>query len=223
MDENPTNAKEQHELGQKYHEGDGLEKDQKKAFYWYTKAAEQGYGKALFSLAVYHANGWGGAPKDKKLAKQYEAKSVEQFTKAAEQGDADAQQSLGEAYDSPSFGGVSKDKKKAAYWYDKAYEQFARAAEQGNAYAQYKLGVLHITYYNRLRGIQDDDAKVVYWFTKAAERGNADAQYGLGGCYQYGNRGVRENKEKAIYWYTKAAEQGHAMAQDSLRRIRSER
>jgi TPR repeat protein len=222
MDENPTNAKEQCELGKKYRWGNGLQQDQKKALYWFNKASEQGNAEASFLVAVYYDHGWGGVPEDKKMAKHYEARSVEQFTKAAEQGDADAQQSLGSAYGSPSFGGVSKDKKKEAYWYAKAFEQFTKAAENGDADAQYKLGVLHITYYNSLQGIQNDDKKVVYWFTKAAERGNADGQYGLGGCYHYGIRGVRENEEKAIYWYTKAAEQSHANAQDSLGRIYSD-
>jgi len=222
MDEDPTNAKEQYELGQKYRWGNGLQQDQKKAFYWFGKASEQGNAEASFLVAVYYAHGWGGVSKDKKMARNYEAKSVEQFTKAAEQGDADAQQSLGSAYGSPSFDGVSRDKKKEAQWYAKAFEQFTRAAEKGDAAAQYKLGVLHITYYNSLQGIQNDDEKVVYWFTKAAERGNADGQYGLGGCYHHGIRGVRRNEEKAIYWYTKAAEQGHANAQDSLGRIYSD-
>jgi len=42
MNSNPTNAKEQFALGEKYEEGDGVSKDLKKAAYWYTKAAEQG-------------------------------------------------------------------------------------------------------------------------------------------------------------------------------------
>ena len=40
------NAKAQCNLAWSYDEGDGVEVDHEKAFYWYTKAAEFGYPKA---------------------------------------------------------------------------------------------------------------------------------------------------------------------------------
>ena len=43
------------------------------------------------------------------------------LTKAAEQGDAEAQRELGNCYDKGY--GVPKDEKKAAYWYNKAAER----------------------------------------------------------------------------------------------------
>jgi TPR repeat protein len=117
--------------------------------------------------------------------------------KAAKQGDASAQYSLGCMY----FG---QDATKAVYWYTKA-------AEQGQASAQSDLGVM----YSRGQGVAKDDTKAVYWVTKAAEQGVANAQNNLGVMYNNGE-GVAKDYTKAVYWYTKAAEQGKASAQYNL-------
>ena len=164
------------------------------------------------------------------------------YSKAAEQGYADAQNRLGLRYDNGE--GVPQDKAKAVYWYTKAAEQgntsaqnslgychqhgegvpqdkakavywYTKAAEQGNASAQNNLGYC----YQHGEGVPQDKAKAVYWYTKAAEQGNASAQYNLGSCYDYG-QGVPRDKSKAVYWYTKAAEQGHADAQKRLDEIK---
>jgi hypothetical protein len=75
--------------------------------------------------------------------------------KAAEQGFASAQNSLGFAYE---FGqGVPKDFSQAAYWYRKA-------AEQGKADAQMALGVLYV----RGAGLPQDYAEAYFWFDVAA-------------------------------------------------------
>jgi len=50
MNDNPTDANEQYELGKKYYWGEGVPEDKEKAVYWYTKAAEQGHFDACCSL-----------------------------------------------------------------------------------------------------------------------------------------------------------------------------
>ena len=166
-------------------------------FYWYDLVnsaewkAEHGDAEAQYTL------GWRSSFYDK----DYE-KAVYWYTKSAEQGDAFAQNNLGERYYNGE--GVSLDYEKAVYW-------FTKSAEQGNASAQFNLGRC---YYNG-EGVSQDYAKAVYWFTKAVEQGNADAQYYLGICYEYG-RGVTKDIEMAVQWYTKAAEQGDDHAQNSL-------
>ena len=67
-----------------------------------------------------------GAPKDFAQATQW-------FRKAADQGQADSQNSLGYAYFTGQ--GVNRDFRQAAEW-------FRKAAEQGHAFAQSKLGHL---------------------------------------------------------------------------------
>ena len=114
----------QYNLGVCYGNGIGVAKDEKKAVYWYTKAAEQGYAIAQNNLGRCYDNGI-GVEKDEK-------KAVEWYTKAAEQGYAGAQNNLGVCYGTGS--GVEKDEKKAVYWYMKA-------AEQGYAYAQIQLAI----------------------------------------------------------------------------------
>ena len=41
MNDNPTNADEQYELGRKYRKGDSVSKNLEKARYWFSKAAEK--------------------------------------------------------------------------------------------------------------------------------------------------------------------------------------
>ena len=133
------------------------------------------------------------------------AKAVEWYRKAAEQGNASAQNALGNCY--LSGNGVTKDYAKAVEWYRKA-------AEQGNATAQNSLG---ICYYDG-NGVTKDYAKAVEWYTKAAEQGHVWGQDNLGDCY-YSGKGVTQDYAKAVEWYRKAAEQGNSDAQANLSRM----
>jgi len=81
--------------------------------------------------------------------------------KAAEQGDSDAQLSLGVLYDNGQ--GVPQDYTQAGAWYRKA-------AEQGDAAAQYALGDL----YRGGQGVPQDYAEAYFWFDIAAA-GQPDA------------------------------------------------
>ena len=164
--------------------------------------------------------------------------AVKWYRKAAEQGYAAAQYSLGFCYD---FGkGVTRDEQEAVKWYRKAADQghitaqynlgvsydsgqgvtqnykeavkwYRKAAEQGHAQAQRKLGY-HLR--KGLGGIQDDK-EGVKWYQKAAEQGDADAQHNLGYCYLHGV-GVKKDYQEAVKWYRKAVEQGNALAQCGL-------
>ena len=79
--------------------------------------------QAQYNLGLMYDNGQ-GVPQDYKQA-------VKWYTKAAEQGDANAQYSLGYMYANGQ--GVPQDYKQAVMW-------FTKAAEQGDADAQYNLG-----------------------------------------------------------------------------------
>ncbi|MDR2869348.1 MAG: hypothetical protein LBV04_02760 [Deferribacteraceae bacterium] len=156
----------------------------------------------------------------------------------AEQGDAHAQNNLGNMYYQGK--GVPQNYAKAMEWYTKAAVQgyahaqnnlgtmygdgtgvsqdyakavgwYTKAAEQGNAAAQKNLGYA----YEIGQGISQDYAKAMEWYTKSAEQGFADAQNNLGTMYE-NSRGVPQNYDKAIEWYTKAAEQGNVYAQTNL-------
>lgn len=130
------------------------------------------------------------------------AKAVEWFRKAAEQGNADAQNYLGWAYANGQ--GVSKDLVKAVEWYRKA-------ADQGNPHAQERLGWA----YHEGTGVPKDAAKAAEWWGKAAEQNLAFAQNALGVLYDHGT-GVPKDAAKAVEWYRKAANQGNSDAQHNL-------
>ena len=77
------------------------------------------------------------------------------WTKAAEQGDAQAQYNLGNKYADGE--GVAEDDKQAVYWYTKA-------AEQGDADAQTVLAYMHIDG----EGVPEDVVKAHMWLNIAA-------------------------------------------------------
>ncbi|MDD8027825.1 MAG: hypothetical protein PHI34_15090 [Acidobacteriota bacterium] len=137
-----------------------------------------------------------------KPAAQEDKTTDPQLRSRAEQGDADAQNSLGEAYaDSlpPMAGDVQ-----AVAWYRKA-------AEQGHAQAQLNLGLM----YSMGRGVPQDDVQGALWWRKAAEQGEAAAQLNLGQAYASGE-GVPQDYVQAASWWRKSAEQGEAAAQLNL-------
>ena len=137
-------------------------------------------------------------------------KSKKWLTKAAEQGNAEAQNKLGECCLMSHIVDTT-DSKKGVEW-------FTKAAQQGNAKAMSNLGEC---YYNGV-GVKKDltKAKDLYdkaakWYTQAAQQGNIKAQCDLGECY-LGGRGVPQNFTESIRWFTKSAEQGYADAQNWL-------
>jgi tetratricopeptide (TPR) repeat protein len=178
MNNNPTNAEEQYELGKKYEEGDGVAKNFERAKYWYTKAAEQGSIIAEFALGACMVNeeqamktrkGAGNEASErlvgdamKQLSNNNYTEAATLFEQAAKLGHMGAQFALGDAYVNEK--GVGKNYATAASW-------FAKAAEQGHPWAQRSLGA-HL-YYGM--GVPKDEKKAIYWFSKAAEQGDKKA------------------------------------------------
>lgn len=115
-----------------------------------------------------------------------EAEAARWYLRAAEQGNEEAQNNLGNAY---RFGrGIGKDDAEAARW-------FRKAAEQGHADAQDVLG----SSYALGRGVPKDEAEAVRWFRKAAEQGVVVSQYNLGVMYSSG-MGVAKDVSEPCFW-----------------------
>jgi TPR repeat protein len=129
-------------------------------------------------------------------------KAVELLQKAADKGDAFAQDNLGWLYENGQ--GVPKDLRKAA-------ELFQKAADQGNALGQNNLGWL----YENGQGVPKDLRKAAELFQKAADQRNAFGQNNLGWLYENG-QGVPKDLRKAAELFQKATDQGNAFAQDNL-------
>jgi TPR repeat protein len=128
--------------------------------------------------------------------------ALKEWKPLAEQGDIQAQVSLGILYE---FGeGNAQSYLDAVYWY-------LLAADQGNAIAQYKLGAM----YDNGHGVSQDYAEAVHWYRLAADQGDASAQSSIGSMYATGN-GVPQDFAEAARWVQLAAAQGHAIAQNNL-------
>jgi hypothetical protein len=208
------------DLGEMYHLGSGVEKNEEQAAYWfhkaaeegdsraqwwlgclsrgnaeqtanwYRKAAEQGYSRAQWSLGEMYRLGRG-------VEENFE-RALYWLTKSAEQGDAEEQVWLGDMYSgSDGFEKNDENDEQAGYWYRKA-------AEQGDSTGQWKLGDM----YREGRGVEQDDEQAAYWFRKAAEQQDDKGQLRLGDMYREG-RGVEQNYKQAMHWYLKATESGH--------------
>jgi len=124
------------------------------------------------------------------------ATALRELKLLAEQGNPDAQNTLGFMYE---YGkDVPQNYKNAVKWY-------TRAAEQGNADAQE----------NPIFLAKQGDADARSSLTSLAEQGIATAQFKLGWMYSNGNS-VPQDYKAGVKWYTLAAEQGHAGAQNNL-------
>jgi TPR repeat protein len=117
---------------------------------------------------------------------------------SAEQGDADAQYTLGVMYERGE--GVTQDYKQAIKWY-------ALAAEQGLVNAQHDLGFL----YEIGLGVTPDFKQAVRWYILAAEQGDSRAQFNLGHMYNNG-RGVIQDNVYSHMWFNVSASNGNSDA-----------
>lgn len=110
----------------------------------------------------------------------------------AEEGNAWAQWSLGDAYDEGK--GVPQDFAQAAMWYRKA-------AEQGCGPAQQCLGRLH----RDGRGLPQNFAEALRWYLKAAACSpyGHEAKIELGLSY-FDGIGVEQNYREAVKWFREA-------------------
>ncbi len=125
------------------------------------------------------------------------ATALKEFRPLAEQGDADAQFSVGIMYESGK--GVPQDYAEAAKWYRKA-------AEQGIAEAQSILGVM----YHAGDGVPQNHAEALKWHRMAAEQGYVRAQLETGLMYRHG-QGVPQDTIQAHMWFDLAAAQGNTL------------
>lgn len=96
--------------------------------------------------------------------------ALSEWTPLAEQGDADAQLSLGYSYNEGL--GVSQNYKTAVKW-------ISLAAKQGLAVAQAMLG----NHYFDGSGVPQNYKTAMKWFKLAAEQGHASSQFNLGKSY----------------------------------------
>jgi TPR repeat protein len=142
---------------------------------WFRRSAEQGYAPAEFMYGGLFREGCWKDPKQ----------LVYWWTKAAEQGDVNAQLWLGVLYED-GRDGVKRNYVKAIKW-------LSMAARRGQPDAQVALGQM----YENGEGVPQDYRLAAYWYRKAA-----DHTMDLGGA------GVGANSLVQLY------QDGHATSQD---------
>ena len=177
--------------------------------------------QALF-ISLHAAAKKGDTNSQLRLAKCYDfgegtAKNLPQaiswYTKAAERGSAEAQDSLGSIYISGDDAktsakdriGIPRNTTLALQWYKKA-------AAQGYAPAYNNLGLC----YHNGDGVAVDEKSAVQYYRIAAEKGNVDGAYNLGRCYFHGI-GVTKSLPNALEWLRKASAQGQQDAAGFMR------
>ena len=143
-------SESQYELGVRYEEGLGVERDFAEAAKWYRLSAEQGNALAQFKLGLMHAEGK-GMPQD-------DDRAVGLYLLAANQGMPAAQNYLGVMYTAGR--GVKQDCRKGAAW-------VRRSAKQGNETARFNLGLM----YQEGSGVAKNEDKAAKWYRLAAKQG----------------------------------------------------
>jgi TPR repeat protein len=219
-----------------YVQGQGVPQDFAKAEEWLRRAAEQDHEGALRMLDNLYNKGI--------LKPKYDDEYIANLQSKAEQGDAEAQNSLGLMY---MIGeGIPQNYDKAVEWllkseaqgnmyathnlgtayyinqnHAKAVEQWRIAAEQGHVDAIYCMGMS----YSKGEGVSQDYDAALRWFLKAAQPGcdHDEAQYAVGDLLEnvFGD-GREGNLERALEFYGKAAEQGNKEAQEAYDRLSTE-
>jgi TPR repeat protein len=162
-------------------------------------AADRGDTDAQFILGVMFFRGEGGVRQDF-------GQAFDLLTKAANQGIAMAQLTLGDLCDRGTE--VAQNDDNAAKWY-------RMAAMQGLPFAQRGLALL----YASGRGVPQSFSDAAYWYRRAALQGDAVAQSSIGLLYIEG-KGVSKDMIEGVKWLILAAAQGHRSAlakRDSLR------
>ncbi len=189
-------AKQDHALSQYFtacliHLGQGVEKDDKAAYEWFKKAADNGVPDAMASLGGFYLDGIG-------VEKDY-AQALKYLTDACKHGNPLAHYNLAVMY----YNGFGVEQN-----YETALSLFEKAASHGFTQALRLLARI----YKNGNIVPRDLAKSFEWYLKLAETNDADAQYEVANAYYYG-RGVDLCYEKALEWYLKSAQNGNLSAQ----------
>jgi TPR repeat protein len=134
-----------------------------------------------------------------------DALAVKYFRLAADQGNAQAQSSLGAAH-MEGRGGLEKDDREAV-------RLFRLSADQGNPAGRLNLGV---AYMEGRGGLEKNDRDAVHLFRLVADEGNSDGQIYLARAYMEGRGGLEKDDREAVRLFHLAAEEGNAKGQTYL-------
>lgn len=150
------------------------------------RASVMGYVPAMLGFAELRETGR-GAPLDIPGA-------VNEYTRAAEAGSAQAQYKLGKYYLGDDY---YRDEAKAYQWLNKA-------VNQGHPLAQFKLGTMMI----ETEGEYSNPVRAIQLFNKSAHENVLRSQVALGVIYAEGMAGSRRMPESGYQWLLLASKRG---------------
>lgn len=145
---------------------------------------------------------------DKFYAHENYEEAVKWFQKAADQGHAEAQFSLGVMYHAGL--GVQKNRAESAKWHEKS-------SQQGNKKAQFCLAEMYLLG----DGVTKDVDLGMNFLLASAKNGYVFAEYNLGMIYHKGEF-VQKNNIEAMKWYQRAADKGHITSYGLLLVLKAE-
>ncbi|MDD9910088.1 MAG: peptidoglycan-binding protein [Ahrensia sp.] len=144
------------QIGLRYSEGSGVDRDLSKSAKWFGHAAELGFAPAQYSLGSLYEKGIGV---DRDLAR-----SAQLYEQAAQQGNARAMHNLAVIRATGNPPDAAPDMTSAIEW-------FKQAANLGIKDSQFNLGIL----YGQGMGVPQNLAESYKWFAIAAKTGDTDA------------------------------------------------
>lgn len=183
-----SDVQAQYELALQYQSGTEVGPDQKKAGYWFLKAAEQGLREAQTRIGVAYLGGIGVFP-------DWE-KGIGWLEKAAIQEDPLAQMTLSAVH----LGELKHKWPNSPHDYNKAFYWMQKAAQNRLAPAQHEVSRM----YAKGVGIAVDKQKAAYWLKQAANNGWKSSMKALGDAYETGALGLAKDVNKAMEWHKKA-------------------
>jgi len=220
-------SRESARLGYAYSVGEGLEKNENKAYKWTLKAAEEGDRYAMYNIGLAYLYGRGTEVNYMKAVRWFNAAYEKDVIGSATQ--------LAFCY-AKGFG-VQKDLNKAIEYYKQdvgknyqeaysglgwayesnknytdALEMYKQVSGRHQGWAEARVGSM----YQYGNGVNKNHFDAVTWYKKAAAHGSSFAMNKMGWFYEKGMGSTSRSYSNAFYWYEKAAQLGHAMGQTNL-------
>ena len=196
IDENPKDAAAMTLIGEIYHDGAAVGKNDFEASHWFRLASNLGDPQAAYELGVLLLEGAKGVPKDRADAKQ-------QFEGAAARNHAGALYNLGVmALDSTN--GRKPDFAEAA-------QDFLKSAQAGDDNAAYSYGVM----LREGKGVRQDVAEGAAWLKRACDDGIVAGQVEYA-IMLYNGDSVPKDQAQAVKILKIAAAKGNPIAQNRI-------
>jgi len=196
IDANSKDAAAMTLIGEIYHDGAAVARDEREASRWYKLASDLGNPQGAYELGVLLLEGANGVPKDSAAAKV-------QFERAAAKNHAGALYNLGVI--------ALEGKDGAAPDFAKAAKNFLRAANAGDDNASYSYGVM----LREGKGAPQDITEAAHWLKRAADGGiiAGQVEYGI---MLFNGEGVRKDEAGAVKLLQIAAARGNPIAQNRI-------